>query len=106
MKILYTIGALIAVAIIALGVASFGGDTSVSELFTQQEESQQQEEYVDNTGDIVGGLPERIDSEVVTKEDNQSKQFYTNYKLGFEILPSVKANILRSLMLLTFQVCT
>ncbi len=58
MKILYTIGTLTAIAVIALGVASFGGDTSVSEIFTQPEVSQQQEGYVDNTGDIVGGLPE------------------------------------------------
>lgn len=59
MKILYTIAALVAVAVIAVGVASLGGNGSVSEIFAQPE-AQQQEEYFDNTGDVVGGLPESV----------------------------------------------
>jgi len=47
------------VAIIAVGVASFGGDKSVSEILSQPK-ALQQDEYVDNTEDIVGELPKEI----------------------------------------------
>jgi len=57
MKILYTIGALVAIIIIAAGAMSLSGDKTITDILIPQQEETTQDEYVDNTGDVVGGLP-------------------------------------------------
>jgi len=69
MKILYTIGALVAIIIIAAGAMSLSGDKTITDILIPQQEETTQDEYVDNTGDVVGGLPEDV---VVSENHNRS----------------------------------
>ncbi len=57
MKILYTLSALVAIVVIAGGVMSLSNENTITEILIPQAEVAQ-DEYVDNTGDVVGGLPE------------------------------------------------
>jgi len=77
MKILYTIGALVAIIIIAAGAMSLSGDKTITDILIPQQEETTQDEYVDNTGDVVGGLPgtEQTSKRQNTQNSTQPETF-------------------------------
>jgi len=80
MKNLYSLATLIAIAVIALGAASYFG-TETAPLYSPEKALERQDDYVSNTDSVTDGLPKKTGGQATPQSDTSVVHEAISYKV-------------------------